>query len=190
MHPQFKSYDQVLLYGQTALKKHRIGLLRGELVDSETGLDTSCSGEALDLIESINRYVFTTGSTNTFCVDSTFEEPMWLAAWVPLSMAYNIADHIQIQKCHAGCIVQHLQSKKVLINTMDLSLHRWWSADSINAMETQERAFLQQCTQNLVHMAQELFAASDPVVGIWIEYDDETTRTLYHFIIDYLTNCH
>lgn len=184
---KFHSYEELLQYGREALKKHREGLLQNILIDSETGLETSCSGEALDYMDRLNEYIFTTGSTNTFHIDPEFEEPMWVAAWLPYSKARALVNYIHKTKYPAGCVVQHLVSKKVLVTTMNMELHRWWSADGIDYMETSQhpRAFLQQCSSHLSLMAQDLFVGDNPVVGMWIEYDDETTRTLY----DFLLNC-
>lgn len=186
----FTSFDQLLDYGQKMLVRHRDGLiLHGVAPYSHTGLEESCTGEAWDKIYEINRYVFTTGSTNTFSVDEMFPEPMWLGLWLPLSVASDLVDYIKRVKHPVACIVQNLATKEVLINTMNLSLHRWWSADAIEAMDAtgdKRRAHLQQCSPAFAAASMNLFLAKDPVVGMWIESDDETSRDLYDFILDYL----
>ena len=109
----------------------------------------------------------------------------WLGLWLPLSVASDLVDHIK----RVGCIVQNLATKEVLINTMDLSLHRWWSADAIKAMEVvgdTRRAHLQQCSPAFAAASVNLFLAKDPVVGMWVESDDETSRDMYDVILDYL----
>lgn len=187
----FSSYAELLEYGRTSLRKHRQGLLEGYVLDSETGLDESCSGEVLDMMEELNHYVFTTGSTNTYVVNQSFPEPMWVALWIHLSDAIDLAWYIKDKQYRAGCLVQHLSSKKVLLNTMDMNLHRWWTLDAIEAIQTDEseRIFLQQCSLPFAARGQLLFDKTEnPVVGMWIEYDDETTRTLYHFLLDYFQN--
>lgn len=183
----FTSFDQLLDYGQKMLTRHRNGLLQNGIAPySHTGLEESCSGEAWDKIYEINRYVFTTGSTNTFYINKSFPEPMWLGMWLPLSMATDMVGHVEREKYPVACIVQNLSTKKILINTMDLSLHRWWSADGIKSMEMGEKAHLQQCSAAFAAASESLFNATDPIVGMWIECDDETNRDMYDFILKYL----
>lgn len=181
------SFYDLLSRGRTVLALHSKNLLHGcdYTPESHTGLDGSCSGEALDKMRALNRYIFTTGSTNNYypCVDDP--EPAWLAAWMPLSVAQSLA--VYMSHHPVACIIQDLYTGKVILNSMNLDLHRFWSAEGVLSMETDDRPFLQQCSEELATQAKCLFQGTDPVVGMWLEADDEISRNLYDIVLDYFS---
>lgn len=182
------SFPDLLSLGRRLLEKHRSGLLKDDRLLPEelnhTGLDWRCSGTAWERIYALNEFMFTTGSTNTFEVDKEFPEPMWVSGWMPQSVAMGWVAILLSKNLPISSLVQNLDTGEVLYNSIDPARHRFWSVEGLSEVElSHPRIYLRQCTEEFAQRCTTLFRQSDPIVGVWWEADDETSRNLYDTLL-------
>lgn len=184
------TYRDLLDYSRRILRYHKRLTCRGDFLPDElnhTGLEDSCSGTAWNLIYDLNKYIFTTGSTNTFESDESWKEPMWLSCWVPKRIAFGIVSLIAERKYAVSYIIQDLDTAKVLLNSIDPNVHRFWSVSGLRMLEDpQLPVLLRQCSERFSERWSPLFTGDDPLVGMWLEADDETSRDMYTNLLSIL----
>lgn len=182
------SFTDLLSLGRRLLEKHRMGLAEDDRLLPEeldhTGLDWRCVGAAWERIHALNEFMFTTGSTNTFEVDEASPEPMWVSGWMPRSTAMGLIAILLSKNLPISSLVQNLDTGEVLYNSIDPAVHRFWSAEGLSEVELcRPRIYLRQCTDEFAQRCTALFRQDDPVVGVWWEADDETSRDLYDTLL-------